>query len=296
MITTASVPGTCGELFQGTLDGEPCLVSCPISVFSTARAGTPVRPGPLPPKTRRALAALGLMRGELPPIELTRRLPAGRGYGTSTADLAAVLHAASGAAGRPIGDAEAVRIAVGVEPSDSTLLAGLALLDHRAGRFGRVLGEPPDATVLVLDPGGRVDTVAFNATDWRPALARLASAHRDALALLEQGIRERDLVAIGAAATLSAVAHQAILPNPLLDHANELARAVGAVGVSRAHSGTIIGILLPPAPADDDARLAWLRARLPAGISVRWATLVGGGARVEVELAEASMTPTEHVA
>jgi len=26
----AALPGTCGELFQGLVDGEPCLVSCPI--------------------------------------------------------------------------------------------------------------------------------------------------------------------------------------------------------------------------------------------------------------------------
>ncbi len=279
VIAVASVPGTCGELFQGALDGAPCLVSCPISVGTTARAGVGVAPGPLPAKTRRALAALGIAPSALPPVRLASRLPAGRGYGTSTADLGAALHAASGALGRPVRDDEAVRIAVGVEPTDSTLLPGLALLDHRAGRFHRRLGEPPEATVLVLDPGGRVDTVAFNAHDWGAALARLAGAHRDAFDLLEQGIRDGDLAAVGRAATMSALAHQAILPSPLLDRAAALARAVGAAGVCRAHSGTVVGVLLPPGPPGDEPA-ARLVAALPPGIATRRLDLVAGGPRL----------------
>ncbi|MHB8958184.1 MAG: GHMP family kinase ATP-binding protein [Candidatus Limnocylindrales bacterium] len=279
MITTASVPGTCGELFQGTLDGEPCLVSCPISVSSSARAGVGVRVGPLPVKVRQALEAVAIPPDRMPHVELTRRLPLGRGYGTSTADLGAAVHAVARAAGRPVDDAEAVRIAVAVEPSDSTLLAGIALLDHRAGRFHRSLGEPPEATVLILDPGGRVDTVAFNAVDFRRVLARLAGVHREAFDRLEQGVRERDLAAIGAAATLSAVAHQAVLPSPLLEPAIELARRFGAVGVCRAHSGTIVGILLPP-DGEDGGRIAQLRAALPVRVGVRRAALVGGGPRI----------------
>lgn len=280
MIVAASVPGTCGELFQGSLDGEPCLVSCPIGVSSTARAGRAGSTSPLPPKSRRAVAALGIPAGSLPTLALTRRLPMGRGYGTSTADLGAVLHAAAGIAGRPLGDLEATRIAISVEPSDSTLLPGLALLDHRAGRFGHTLGDAVEAAILVLDPGGRVDTASFNAHDWRPVLSRLAPLHADAFARLEAGIRGSDLAMIGAAATMSAVAHEAVLANPLLDRALDLAKAVGAVGVCRAHSGTVIGLLLAPSDVDVELAMDSVRDRLPASVRVWRTDLVGGGPRV----------------
>ena len=285
MIVAASVPATCGEFFQGSLDGEPCLVSCPIAVTSTARAGGAAGSRALPPKSRRAVAALDLPDFGPPAVTLTRRLPVGRGYGTSTADLGAVLHAVSGAAGRPLDAMGAARIAIGVEPSDSTLLPGIALLDHRAGRFHRVLGEPLDAAVLVLDAGGTVDTAAFNRHDWRPILARLAPLHRDAFELLETGFRERDLAKVGTAATMSAVTHEAILPNPLLHRALALARRVGALGVCRAHSGTVIGLLLPP--ADDEVARAMARVRdgLPASVRVWRTGLVGGGPRVHAQSA-----------
>ena len=32
---TVSLPGTCGEWVQGTFDGVPCLVSCPIDWFGS---------------------------------------------------------------------------------------------------------------------------------------------------------------------------------------------------------------------------------------------------------------------
>jgi uncharacterized protein involved in propanediol utilization len=37
---SAQLPGTCGELFQGTLDGEHCPVSCPIRPVRDRRFGT----------------------------------------------------------------------------------------------------------------------------------------------------------------------------------------------------------------------------------------------------------------
>lgn len=290
-LTRAALPAACGELVQGTLDGVPCLVSCPIGRYSTAEVC--LRPGPgwdVPPDAAKAAAALRdglayLGRPELGGrLRLVTDLPRGRGYASSTADIGATLFALGRVMGHPLASDEAARLAVGVEPSDSILFPGLTLFDHRGGSFRESLGPAPSLLVVVLDPGGEVDTLTFNRVDHRGILRRLAPEHRRAFALLREGLEQRDWQALGEATTLSTRAHQAILPDPLLEPALALAREVGALGVCRAHSGTLLGLLLDPVRADVPAIVDFVANRLPDGVSVACYPLVDGGPRYNVSL------------
>jgi L-threonine kinase len=134
--------------------------------------------------------------------------------------------------------------------------------------------------VVVLDPGGVVDTLAFNQLDHRGGLDRLAPRHREAFALIREGLRQGNLRALGAAATLSARAHQAILANPLLEPTLSLARDVNALGVCRAHSGTLLGLLLDPKDADVPAITAHAVRRFAPAVTVFSRPLVSGGLRL----------------
>ncbi len=127
--------------------------------------------------------------------------------GSSTADIGATLYALGWAVGRQLAASEVARLALQVEPSDSSLFPGLALWDHRHGQRYEDLGAVPPLIVLVLDPGGEVDTLAFNRLDHRQMLRQLASQHQEAFVLLRQGLQQGNPEAIGAAATLSATAH-----------------------------------------------------------------------------------------
>ena len=282
----AALPATCGELFQGLLDGQPALVSCPIDWYATARLT--VEPEaqewrseqPIP----KTLAALSLAAAcfDLPEagrVEIESGLPTGRGYGASTADIGAALYALARAARRPLVPAQAARIAVKVEPTDSTLFPGLALFAHRDGPLLADLGRSPRLAVLVLDPGGQVDTLAYNREVTPASLRRLAPAHREAYELLQAGLAEGDWRVVGQGATLSARTHQAVLPSPWLDAALDLCRALDGLGVCRAHSGTILGLLLDPARAVLAEAYAQARRRLPAQVAIRQQWLVDGGAR-----------------
>jgi L-threonine kinase len=278
MTISVSVPYTCGELFQGTLDGQPCLVSCPITIYSAAQIGSDEIRQSLPDKVRRALDKLPLAsNASLPPISLMQRLPSGRGYGTSTADIGAVIFAMARYAELSITPLEAARLAVSIEPTDSAFFPGLTLFDHRYAEFHQTLGSAPSAAVVILDPGGAVNSEDFNARDWKPALEKLTSQHRQAFDLLQGGIAAQDLSAIGEAATLSAKAHQSILFNPLLEQALALARETGAIGICRAHSGTILGLLFPKPSFDKGTIIPYLRKKLPAQIHLRVTELTGGG-------------------
>lgn len=269
------IPYTCGELFQGTLDGLPCLVSCPITKYSSARVVASGGSTALPNKARRALDKL--TSGQPLAVDLQQSLPPGRGYGTSTADIGSVLFAAAGFLGVDLEPVTATRLAASIEPTDSSLLPGLALLDHLNARVVELLGPPLPITIVVLDPGGEVDSEIYNQVNWKPALQRLRNVHRLAFEMLHQAIITRDVVAFGAAATQSAAAHQNLLPNPFFKHALSLSADTHAVGVCRAHSGTILGLMYASADFDEDSIFKYLQKRLFPQLSFWKTELTGGG-------------------
>ncbi len=260
---TASVrlPGTCGEWVQGALDGTPCLVSCAIDWFAevTVSLDPAADRWETPPDAPKAVTALHLAlaaRGVSAVggrLKLANPLPRGRGYASSTADVAGTIYAVGCALGAPFHPEEAAALAVRVEPSDSTVFPGLALFAHRDARFYRVWRRLPPLEVIILDPGGEVNTLAFNACDHRAALARLAPQHREAFQMMEIGIVQGDVRLIAAAATLSARTHQAILYSSLVEECLALALRLGALGVVRAHSGTLAGLVCLP---EDGSALA----------------------------------------
>lgn len=286
---TARAPGSCGELIQGALAGVDLQLSCPIDVAAEAQLAfggqVPLLEGlPRHPKVRAAIHAfLGHEgAGVMGRLRLSNPLPRGKGFGTSTADIAAALSALAAGLSRPVTPVDLARAALTVEPSDGTLFPGIALFDHRRGQVHGSLGDPPPLEVLIYDTGGTVNTARFND---RPDLARRNQAKepmvREALALAWEGLRRGDVEAIGAAATLSARAHQALLPKACLEPVLALAREVGAVGVNVAHSGTLLGILLDPRRTPAAEAQPFLEARL--GSTLRAARVVGGGVSVQVK-------------
>lgn len=285
MKASAAAPGTCGELCQGLIDGIVSMVTCPIDMYSVATVelcpGDGEVSGPADsPKAREAVRATldYLQEGALvASLTLDSPLPRGKGMASSTADVAAAIVATSSALGRELAPPQIADIALSVEPSDGIMFPGIAQFDHRAGRTARTLGPPPPMRVLVLDFGGALDTVEFNRVDRKDILRCTKSDTARAVRLIEDGIGRGDIARIGRGATLSAIANQRVLFKPGLEAALELARTVGATGVNVAHSGTVIGILLP-----DDAGLAERTAasaweRLPGMESVRCQRIVGGG-------------------
>jgi L-threonine kinase len=272
---TVRLPGTCGEWVQGALDGVPCLVSCAIDWWAGVTVTLNGAPGPqIRPDAAKSAAALrlALAARDVPTAGATFRLdnplPRGRGYASSTADVGGTIYAVGAALGRPFAPEEAARLAVQIEPSDSTIFPGPTLFAHRDASFWRPLPSLPALAVVILDPGGAVDTLAFNAADHTAALRRLAPIHRAAFGRFEAGLAAGDPVEAARAATLSAIAHQAILPSALVEAARAAYAELGALGICRAHSGTLVGLICRPEDAVQVARSA--AARFPgAGMQMR---------------------------
>lgn len=281
----ASVPGTCGELAQGMLDGTLVMVTCPIDLFATATVelseGAGRVRGPAgSPKATRAVELL-LARPGRNDVEarlhLESPLPRGKGMASSTADIVAAVGATAAALNTETTVRQQANLALAIEPSDGVMLPGIALFDHRYGRIAQSLGGPPGMRVLVLEFADALDTEAFNAVN-RESELQLREAHfREALDLITAGLKNGDDEMIGRGATQNTVAYQEVLPKPQLPAVLALGRAAGAVGVNVAHSGTVLGLLFPEDSerADWAAEEAWKRLRNLTAVHNR--RLIGGG-------------------
>lgn len=282
-----AMPGTCGELFQGVVDGVPCLVSCPVDRFAVLRVSSGRTALSIPPgmvKTKRALLRAGRV---LPmsaglSVERIEALPEGMGYASSTADILCALYGAAALSGASLEPDRATRIALSVEPTDSIAWPGLALLDHREGRIMEFLGPPPPMDVLVLHWGGTVDTVRFNVRDVAASLAALAPIYEEALALLREGVLRCSPEAVAEGASLSADACSGWADKPHLEECRALCLALGGIGVCVAHSGTLYGVLFPRGglPGDDPAVERAMAGRLTPGWSAELRAVVPGGLRL----------------
>lgn len=244
-------PGSCGELVQGRVDGKDILVTCPINRFSTAIAHIPPRSRhvPLPRKARTAVdLTLDYLQDERPfSLVLTSSLPEGKGMASSSADIAAVCMATALACGRELTQAELMRIALTIEPSDAVFYPGIVMMDYLQGSFITELGEIPPAVISVFDEGGYIDTVAFNERmDLRAIRERQSRQINEALDRVVRGLRSNDWSLIGEGATMSAFANQDIIYRRYLDDLAAIARDTKAYGLVVAHSGTVCGLISAP--------------------------------------------------
>lgn len=275
----ARVPATCGELLQGVDAQGPVLVSLPVERGGTVEVALLEAPGlRVEPDRPRAAAALRLAldvsgwRGGAW-VHLGGEVPAGRGLGSSTVDVAGVLCATFAAAGASLDGARLMRLATAVEPTDTSPLPGLWAVDHVRGGRLRPLGPAPATWVVSVDRGGVVDTVALHARAG-PGPA-LPGGTVEALAA---AVARGDLTAIGALATASARRNQERLPHPAFPDALSVATEVGAAGICAAHSGTLLGILCGSADQAHRAAAALTDRGWPSQID----RVVSPGATVRV--------------
>ncbi len=151
---TVRVPGSCGELVQGIIDGVRLHVSCPVDRYARATWRPGSRRAGQGEKVRRALAAAGASPAFLAGLTMASELPRGIGMASSTADIGAAVGLWL-AMGRGTADAATVaRAALAVEPTDGVLFGGVVLFDHRRGTVLERWGSPPPIELVAVEAGG----------------------------------------------------------------------------------------------------------------------------------------------
>lgn len=245
---TVKVPGSCGELVQGTHRGTPYLITCPINLYTRVTitdkhnniSGLGVKSQAALKRTLDYLGKTDFAYG----ITLISELPIGKGMASSSADIAAVCFAVAAAYGVELTAPEVSRIAAGIEPTDGVFFENIIRLNHMTGECLETMEEYPRLRIAVFDAGGAVDTVSFHK---RTDLAELSIRNeRITDAALELIRSSSSPSAWAEAATKSSLANQSILPKKDLSEMIKAARERGALGVNVAHSGTVIGILFSP--------------------------------------------------
>ena len=284
---TVRVPGSCGELVQGTLNGQNFLITCPINCFSEVTVSFERDDYPRQEEPQRTKAHLAVERtlrhfqtGACSyHISVRSLLPVGKGMASSSADIGAACLAVAACLGEDISPRQVADIALSIEPTDAVFFSGINMFDHRCGSICECLGQPPDLEVLIFDMGGAIDTLAFNArTDLVEQNIKKEHIVKEAVALVRKGILAGDPAMIGKAATLSALANQSILAKEHLEEVLHLALQSGALGVNVAHSGTVAGVLLDPhSLADRPGLITQIRECFGQAKFVRQARLIGGG-------------------
>jgi len=252
-IGVSSAFGSFGELLQGVLPESPgdFLVTLPVAQWTMATFRLAADVGemivrPAHKAKSRRLAEMILDWAGAPiggVLALDSGLPEGKGVASSSADLVATARAVGNALQQPVPVQVLQRLLARIEPTDGVLYPGIVVFDHRRALLRRRLGSLPPLTIVAVDEGGAVDTVAFN----RVAKPFSAADRREYATLLERlavAVGDRDLREVGAVATRSAVLNQALNAKKLLDDVIGVCEDVGGLGVVATHSGTMLGVLL----------------------------------------------------
>ncbi|BBH67847.1 kinase [Actinoplanes sp. OR16] len=257
--------GTFGELLQGRLpehDGD-FLITLPIARWSVATFHSePESPELLvsPPHKTKALRLTRMITdwAGAPPggrLSIDSTLPEGKGMASSSADLVATARAVANGLGVELPCRRLETMLARIEPTDGVLYPGVVAYHHRSVRLRASLGDLPPVTIVAVDEGGQVDTVAFN---HRPK--PFTAAHqREYSALLDailSALPVGDLPAVGRIATRSAALNQLLNPKRWLDEILGICTAFDGLGVVTAHSGTTLGILLDDADPSYPDKLA----------------------------------------
>ncbi|MEV5718781.1 kinase [Amycolatopsis mediterranei] len=285
--------GTFGELLQGALPGpeQDFLVTLPIARWTTAVLSLSpetdellVRPAGKHKALRAAriaLARYGVRPGGT--LTLTSDLPEGKGMSSSSADLVATVRAVGAALGIAVTPAETEACLRQIEPTDGLMYHEMVAFYHRRVKLHRVLGPAPPMTIVGIDEGGQVDTVRFNAA--RPVIT--AAERREYRTLLDRlgtALAGGDLAGVGRICTRSAVLNQSRCHKRHLERAMEISRDVRALGVTVAHSGTIVGILIS---GDDPRHAGKIRDAVAA------CTELAGAASIDHTLEPAAARPAQ---
>jgi len=255
-VGVSSAFGTFGELLQGqTGDGVDFLVTLPIARWTTATfrldpdlPGIRVWPEHKHKAVRLARAMVsvsGYAGGGS--LTLDSALPEGKGLSSSSADLVATARAVANALGRALTPAAIERQLRRIEPTDGVMYDGITAFDHRRVRLRARLGALPPLTIVGLDEGGVVDTIAFNRRP-KPYDHVWRREYENLLARLTAAVRCVDVAEVGRVATRSAELNQPLQPKRTFEALAAAATRIKALGVVTAHSGSVVGLLL----ADDD--------------------------------------------
>ncbi|RAK10575.1 threonine kinase [Halanaerobium saccharolyticum] len=262
------VPGSCGELLQGSIDHQNFLISCPINLYSQVSANfTAGKKRVIINKNNSStestfkteFAVKKLLdhysfKQKSIKININSQLITGIGMASSTADISAALAAVMLLLKNKVDFKLLKKICLKLEPTDGVFLNGIRFFDHLQGKQNYFIAEAPELDILLLKEKGTVDSLKFNQSEKLAALNKSKEKNtRKSLQLIKKGLKNKNYQLLGSGTILSGLAHQRILYKENLNRLLELVEGQSQIyGVNIAHSGTITGVLVSQDFAAED--------------------------------------------
>ena len=286
-----SVPGSCGELFQGRLGSDNLLISCPIDRYSTVTVHLKDEFRGIKANknlTKSLLAVENFLekagQNELGlEFEFKSELTISKGMGSSTADITAALSSVMLLLDNKIDWKLLKEILISIEPTDSTPWPGLTLFDYKKGKIIQPLGNPPSLDILIFSEKGRINTIEFNENLnlVKDDYSFQKDSLEESLKFIKEGVQEKKPKKLAKASMISAKLHQNIYNRPYLEDLIYLIeKQAGVYGLNIAHSGTVLGILI-----DRNRKYSELIAEIENRYNEIYylyrTKVIGGGIRIE---------------
>jgi|LSQX01.1.fsa_nt_gb L-threonine kinase len=286
-------PGSMGELVQGTWEGKEVLISLTIDRFSEIEVDLVERVDPKSRehmqelwKSKRAMELIlqewGLSRiaGKIV-FRRCRSIPEGKGYASSTADIAALIAALALLVERDLYEEDIARIALKIEPSDGIVFSKMCIFDHLDGSILVRFPVPRYLGVVGVELPGVLDTLSVDRRRMRAQWEKYQKDLSEAFGYAQRGLEENDLSLLGRAATLSSWIAQSFFPEPIYEKLIEICSSIGGLGINRAHTGKAFGILFDTRVYPPKKMLQRVKEALRnEKADVFYNKVISGGARV----------------
>jgi len=244
--------GTFGELLQGVLPNKKnFMVTFPINLFSYATFIPKINTNQITVfpeyKVKSLCLAENLVRffniavgGEL---IIKTQLPEGKGLASSSADLVATAHAVSNALKININEELIARLIRPIEPSDGVMYPGIVSFYYKELKLIESIGSISNLIIIGLDEGGVIDTLEYNSIQKFYSNTE-SIKYENMLLCISKAIKTKNLSIIGKIATESSIMNQKYNPKKYLKDLIQICEEINGIGISVAHSGTFIGVLL----------------------------------------------------
>jgi L-threonine kinase len=282
-----------GELVQGTWEGKEVLISLTIDRFSEIEVDLVERVDPKSRehmqelwKSKRAMELIlqewGLSRiaGKIV-FRRCRSIPEGKGYASSTADIAALIAALALLVERDLYEEDIARIALKIEPSDGIVFSKMCIFDHLDGSILVRFPVPRYLGVVGVELPGVLDTLSVDRRRMRAQWEKYQKDLSEAFGYAQRGLEENDLSLLGRAATLSSWIAQSFFPEPIYEKLIEICSSIGGLGINRAHTGKAFGILFDTRVYPPKKMLQRVKEALRnEKADVFYNKVISGGARV----------------
>ncbi|WP_010237612.1 GHMP family kinase ATP-binding protein [Clostridium arbusti] len=246
MESTAYYPGSVGEIVQGSIEGIDVLTSCPINLYTKVRIFEDNCTYNYQRNYKTYKFMFNMLKrwghesfAETLKIYINSRIPIGKGFASSTADLCALYSALIKLFKRKYNEIELMEECLKIEPTDSIIFNKMTLFDYKNGRFKKKIGSYMEFYVLIFEGKDRINTIEFNKKD--------LPQHKDISDLIPnliEGVRERNLKKLAFCSTESIVRNQHRLRYDFLEDILNIMKKVHGIGILGAHSGNCLGIIL----------------------------------------------------